>query len=176
MVLREAKLNLTDMSSPMARGSMANCTRSIVDSSILRSLERPSLRFPCQVVAGQRRSITIKQLEAAKNGKLIALIAIAPLASNILTTSTSRPRTSRHPRLRLGRLQSRPQPQPQEVPNRRRLPTLLLRLHTPPSLHLRGDPRIPYRSRTRPLPHLQIRLHPRPRRWRRLWQQRDHGA
>ncbi|KAK4498432.1 hypothetical protein PRZ48_011090 [Zasmidium cellare] len=57
------------MSSPMARRRMVDCTRSIVDSSISRSLIRPTLHAPCQFIAGQRRSITIKQLEAAKNDR-----------------------------------------------------------------------------------------------------------
>lgn len=195
MVSREVKLNLR-MSSPMARRSMANCTRSVVDSSISRSLTRPSLRFPCQVVAGQRRSITIKQLEAAKNGNVPSnsipprFKADHPLieTANELSSwaqagqATVSPSDRRHETCRFKWLiafcvdRPRPQPQSQEVPNRRRLPTLLLRLHTSPRLHLRRNARVPHRPRTRPLSQLQIRLHPGPRRWRRLRPQRDHGA
>lgn len=45
-------------------------------SFALSSIPRPSLRSQCRIVAGQRRNITIKQLEAAKNGMLNFILPV----------------------------------------------------------------------------------------------------
>jgi hypothetical protein len=70
----------------------------------------------------------------------------SPMLTN--PSKTTRPPARHSPRLRLGRLLSLPQPGPQQIPNRRRLPALLLRLHTSPGLHLRRNARIPLRAGT----------------------------
>ena len=71
----------------------------------------------------------------------------------MLTTHLpTRPPARNSPRLRLGRLLSLPRPRPAQIPNRRRLPAPLLRLHPPPGLHLRRHSRVPLRARTYPRP------------------------
>jgi hypothetical protein len=77
---------------------------------------------------------------------------ISPTNADIASSNTTRPPTRHSPRLRLGRLLSLAQPRPKQIPNRRRLPALLLRLHPPPGLHLRRNARIPLRAGTHPRP------------------------
>jgi hypothetical protein len=73
-------------------------------------------------------------------------------SKSLTPQSSPRPPARHSPRLRLGRLLSLPRPRPAQIPNRRRLPPALLRLHPPPGLHLRRNPRVPLRARTHPRP------------------------
>lgn len=100
-------------------------------------LSGPVYAFPSRSAAGQRRSITIKQLEAAKNGR-----HEHPISPASRLTCLLRSNPSRHPGLWMGRLQPCQITQPKEVPDSDRLATFLLRLHTTSCIHLSRHARV----------------------------------
>lgn len=136
--------------------AMSLATRSGVGSARTLVLNRAQLASQSQWlsrvannIAGQRRDISIQALDERKGGKLYHNHEPPHSKYLFLTTSHRRPPKSNSPRLRLGRLLSLPRPRPTQIPNRRRLPALLLRLHPAPGLHLRRNSRIPLRAGTR---------------------------
>ena len=102
-------------------------------------------------IARQRRDISIQALDERKGGKELYNDHKTTIPrTSFLTETSSRPPKSNSPRLRLGRLLSLPRPRPAQIPDRRRLAPLLLRLHAAPGLDLRRNSRIPLRAGTRP--------------------------
>jgi hypothetical protein len=105
-------------------------------------------------ISGQRRGITINQLEDGKDSTFLPFPnttttdPLPRLYYLIKDLTTPRPRTRSNPRLRLGGLHSRPLSRLLKVPSRRSLPPLLLRLHAPPRLNRSRHPGVPDRART----------------------------
>jgi len=106
------------------------------------------------VGAQQKRCITIEQLNDGRDSKCHVELAAQSvyfdtnLPHNNLLTNIRRPRARRNPRIRLGRLHSRANPRPLEIPSRRRISPILFRLHPAARQHRSWHTRVPHRART----------------------------
>lgn len=98
---------------------------------------------------GQRRHITIEQLEDDKRGRERVVVLGSGTQSPKIPIAIFR--TSNIRKYRLGRLHARPRPLPFSISNRRRISPLIFRLHTFTRQHRRRHARVPHRARARAL-------------------------
>ena len=153
------------MFSPARMSVLPGGVRELAASSRLGSLSRTSA-----LVSGkygksleQRRGITIDKLDEGRGSTFFQFL---PSSHEIvvfvtLTTLPSRPRARSYPRIRMGRLHSRPLSRRLEIPNPRCISPFLLRLHAPPGLYRRRHLGISHCPRTRAQPTNKSRILPR---------------